>query len=84
MGRIGIEEMVAPQFSGEKVHSLVQPNLGVFSKDEIDIKEALSISKRLRRMTAKRASELSHQEKGYRETDDGDFISDVFAKDLLV
>jgi len=80
MGRIGIEEVSKPEFSGEIIHSLIKPNLGLFAEEELTVLEA--VRKRLRKMSAKRASDLSHKERGYRETKDGQIISYSFAKDL--
>ncbi len=82
MGRIDIEEVIFQRYSGERIRALVNPNLGVFSEEEIAVLQA--VSRRLRRMSAKTASDMSHKEKGYRETGHGKFIPYRYAKDLLV
>ena len=66
--------------TGEKLTSQNSPNRNVFSDTELIT--LISVKKYFHRWTAKRISEFSHNEKGYKDTLQGKFISYSYAKDL--
>jgi putative zinc finger/helix-turn-helix YgiT family protein len=66
--------------TGEKLISKKSPDLNVFSDTELIT--LISVRKSFRGWPAKRISEFSHNEEGYKNTLQGRFISYNYAKDL--
>ncbi len=66
--------------TGEKLTSQKSPNRNVFSDTELIT--LISVKSHFHGWTAKRISEFSHNEKGYKDTLQGKFISYSYAKDL--
>lgn len=68
--------------TGEKFTSLRNPDISIFSTEELNT--LISVKKRFEGWTAKRISEFSHEERGYRETPNGRLISYRYAEDLQI
>lgn len=65
---------------GQNITALVDPDLAVFSEEEILIMD--HICEKFRPLGSKGISSLSHQETAYSNTNDGEIISYEYAKDL--
>lgn len=82
-GAIKAEEVVYTEEAiGEKFISVKQPDLSLFSDSELKI--LASVKDDFKKFTAKKVTEFSHGEKGYKETQTGQFISYAYAEDLKV
>ncbi len=68
--------------TGEKFISQKRPDRNIFSDTEL--MTLISIKKYFHGWTAKRISEFSHNEKGFKETLQGKFISYIYAKNLQI
>ncbi len=77
-----IDEVTFGNYAGEKIRTLEPPDLSIFSASEIQV--LTFVRGRLRRKNAQTLTDLSHREKGFRETKDGDLISYSFAQDLRI
>jgi len=76
------EEVMFEKYSGTKYLSLVEPDLSLF--DDTEIKILAEIKEYFKLFNSSEIKNLSHEEKAYKETNDGDFISYVYAKDLQI
>ena len=80
-GAIKAEEIVYTEEAiGERFVSGKEPDLSLFSDSELKI--LASVKDHFKKFTAKKITEFSHQEKGYRETQTGHLISYAYAEDL--
>jgi putative zinc finger/helix-turn-helix YgiT family protein len=79
---ISLEEVWSNDFPGEKIISRTQADLSAFSSSEI-LTLAI-VKKRFEDYSARRIMEFSHQEKGYQETRDRQFISYDYAEQLQI
>ncbi len=79
---IRIEERDFNEYSGEYLKSLREPDLSIFSASELKI--LAMIKEQFEDFTASKISKLSHEEKGYTETRDGEIISYEYAKQLSI
>ena len=68
--------------SGEKLTSVLKPDLSMFVNSELLV--MASVKEYFKGWTAKRISDFSHEEKGYRETQNGHLISYAYAEDLQI
>ncbi len=78
-GEVSVEEVFHPggDYGGETYRAVTEPDLDIFSRSE---REALHIIEtRFAGFTAKRISDVSHEEEGYKRTRDGEAISYGFA-----
>lgn len=74
---VKVEEMMYPNYSGEKYIANKGPDLAIFSEGELRI--LASVKERYSSYNALRISRESHKEKGYLETETGDLISYIYA-----
>lgn len=77
---ITISERSVGKHLGDEIQALRKPNTGIFSNRELHVLR--TVRGRLGRRTASDLSNLSHDEQGYRETQDGELISYRYAKSL--
>lgn len=78
---IYIEERIANDYPGEVILSST-PAENIFSKDEIET--IRKIQDKFAQFTCKGIEEYSHEEVGYKETQNGELISYEYAKDLQI
>ena len=83
-GIIEIEEIsfLGKDYTGEKYLSKHTPNLNVFSESELSV--LLFVNKHFAEYNASDISEFSHEEKGYKDTENGDLISYKYADYLRI
>ncbi len=83
-GELRVEEVeYGENVTGEKFISEEKPDLSLFSETELKILAEIKIH--FKGFTAKRISDFSHNEKGYRETSNGEIISyGKYARDLQI
>lgn len=82
-GALGEDEIFYDEdVTGEKLTSEQSPDLNIFSETELII--LASIKKHFQEWTAKRISDFSHTEKGYKETQQGRLISYKYAEELQI
>jgi putative zinc finger/helix-turn-helix YgiT family protein len=74
------EEFYPNGYSGEQLISVKQTDLSMFTTSEL--KMLASVKEYFKDMTSTKISEFSHQEKGYIETPERQFISYAYADDL--
>jgi putative zinc finger/helix-turn-helix YgiT family protein len=77
---IALEERVFPDYIGETVSALTPPDITLFFPSEVKI--LAEIKERFEGLTARQVSDLSHRERAFLETSEGDLIPYTFA-DLL-
>ncbi len=82
VGELRSESRVAGKYEWEVLCATREPTLGAFSDSEIQT--LIDVNARFKSFTARQIRELSHREKGYTETTDGDLISYEFANSLLI
>lgn len=75
-----IEELVFPDFTGENLVAIQEPNLNKFSESELRI--LASVKEYFATYNATDTSNYSHQEKGYQDTETGEPISYSYAQYL--
>jgi putative zinc finger/helix-turn-helix YgiT family protein len=75
---IELREVPFESYTGEQIHSLAQPEEGLFSTKELQV--LTDVLDHFGRMTAKALSDRSHGEQGYRETQNGELISYRYAR----
>lgn len=80
--KIVTEEQIFDNFTGELYFSEQESNLGVFSNDEIET--LVNTKNYFKDFTATQIRELSHKERGYKETSDGQIITYEYANDLII
>lgn len=80
--RVSLEEQDYGEYVGEIVRPLETPDISYFSTAEL--KTLTEIKARFEGYTSRQISELSHKEKGFGETQDGDLISYHFADALSI
>jgi len=82
-GAIKTEEVFYTEDAiGENLIAVKEPDLSLFSDSELKI--LASVKEYFKKFTAKKVTEFSHGEKGYRETQTGQLISYDHAEDLKV
>lgn len=82
-GALRVEEVYySDEVIGERLVSEEKPDLTVFSDTELKI--LASIKEHFKGWSAKRISDLSHDEKGYIETSGSRLISYTYAEDLQI
>ncbi len=79
---ITIEERYFNDYPGEVLVALKSPDLSIFNQSELEVMSF--VNELLSKHSAKALSDLSHQERGYFETSDGDLISYDYADYLKV
>ncbi len=79
---ITIREKVFEDFSGEEFISMIEPDLSIFSDTELEV--IAKIKNHFKSYTATKIREFSHNEKGYKETQNGDIISYKYSNDLQI
>ena len=77
-----VEEVAFPEYIGEYFIAIKEPDLSLFSTSELKI--LTMIKEYFSTINAKKISDQSHQEKGYKETKNGDLISYDYAKYLTL
>jgi putative zinc finger/helix-turn-helix YgiT family protein len=80
--KIKAEEKDFGNYIGELYQSKQDANLGVFSNDEIET--LVNIKSHFKDFTATQIRELSHKEKGYEDTIDGQIINYDYANALSI
>ena len=83
-GAIEVEEILyeGKDYTGEKYYAKKEPDLNTFSNSELRV--LAYVKEYFESHNASDVSDLSHMEKGYRETDTGELISYRFAQDLKI
>lgn len=81
-GLIEIEETEYGDYSGDKIISARPPDLNVFSETELQV--LAWVKENFKSYSAGSISTLSHSEKGYLNTENGELISYSYSKDLKV
>ncbi|BBB92322.1 MAG TPA: DUF4065 domain-containing protein [Methylomusa anaerophila] len=71
---------VTPQIRGETIKGKVDLSANAFTPEEMDT--LTHIAKTFQKFNTRRISEYSHKEKGYMETQDGQYISYAYTKEL--
>jgi putative zinc finger/helix-turn-helix YgiT family protein len=79
---IRVEEIDYGEYLGEKFYSESEPDLSVFSDNELEV--LLLVKKFFQSFNATKIREFSHNEKGYNETKVGDIISFEYSNDLQI
>lgn len=79
---ISIEEILINDNAVEKIISNEKPDLSIFSDSELQV--MLEVKKYFSAFSAKKISAFSHEELGYIKTENSDFISYLFSKDLKI
>ncbi|MDL1975892.1 MAG: DUF4065 domain-containing protein [Deltaproteobacteria bacterium] len=81
-GALRADEVLYTDVIGEKLTSVNNPDLSIFSESELII--LASIKKHFKEWGARRISDFSHDEKGYKETPNGQPISYRHSGELQV
>lgn len=79
---IKVQEHVFGDYTGDFFVTEINPDLTVFSSEELDTLHY--VNRYFRDFTAKQIREFSHEEVGYRKTCDGDIISYQYAEQLQI
>jgi putative zinc finger/helix-turn-helix YgiT family protein len=79
-GSLIVEEIEYPNGAGDNYTSKKNPDLNVFSENELRV--LATVKERFKNYGAGKISNFSHQEKAYKETQNGDIISYLYAKEL--
>jgi putative zinc finger/helix-turn-helix YgiT family protein len=79
---VSIEERHFNDYSGEYLRAIKEPVLSMFSTTELKI--LAMVKEYFAGFSAKKISVLSHQEKGYQDTRDGELISYDYAQYLSI
>jgi sulfur relay (sulfurtransferase) DsrC/TusE family protein len=79
---IHLEEIDYGEYIGEKFYSKAEPDLSVFSDNELEV--LLFVKKFFQNFNATQIREFSHKERGYNETKVGDIISFEYSNDLQI
>lgn len=77
---IAVEEVIYPDYMGERYVAKGEPDLNVFTESELRI--LALVKEHFKNFSAKEISELSHKEQGYTKTKSGRPISYRYAEDL--
>lgn len=82
-GALEVEEIFYDEdVTGEKLTSEKKPDLSIFSEEELVT--LASVKRHFKGWTAKRITDFSHDEKGYKETEVGQPISYDYAEELQI
>ncbi|HHT9133353.1 MAG TPA: type II TA system antitoxin MqsA family protein [Candidatus Avalokitesvara rifleensis] len=82
-GMLEFEEIPLPKdVIGEEFTSKESPDLSVFLESELEV--LLKVKKRFKDFTAGKIVDFSHQEKGYKETPNGGYISYRYSEELQI
>lgn len=79
---IQIEERIFPNYVGEYLTAIKEPNLGSFATTELKI--LATVKEHFAELTASAISKLSHEEEGFKRTKNGDRISYEYAASLSI
>jgi putative zinc finger/helix-turn-helix YgiT family protein len=79
-GSIKINEKIYTNFTGEEMVAVQEPELTVFKDSELKI--LASVKEHFKQHNASEISSVSHTERGYKVTKQGELISYKYAKDL--
>ena len=79
---IAIEEVSFGDYTGEYLRAVKEPMLSIFSTTEIKV--LATVKEKFTEFTATKISELSHQERGFQETRNGELISYDYAQYLNI
>ena len=77
-----VDERQFPNYTGEYITAIREPDLNIFSTTELKI--LAMVKEHFLPFTAKDIRELSHQERGYQVTRDGELISYEYAQFLQI
>lgn len=77
---IDINEVEYPEFVGEEMVAVQEPDLNVFKESELRV--LASVKEHFKEYTASMISSISHKEKGYENTVQGELISYKYAGNL--
>jgi len=80
--KIKIGEKAIGPYLGDVIWPLEKPDLNEFSPEEIKV--LLDIQSNFKDKSSTELSDLSHNEEGYKNTKDGEYISYMFAESLLI
>ncbi len=75
-----MEEPYPNGYVGELIKAIKEPDLNIFSPSELRI--MASVMEDFKRYTATQIQDMSHEERGYQQTIDGEIISYTYANDL--
>lgn len=78
--RVEEETYEGADYIGEKYFSLKAPSLSTFTESELRV--LFAVNDRFKTMGSKAIRDFSHNEKGYKETQNSDLISYAYAADL--
>ncbi len=82
-GSLTVEEIsFAEKVTGENFVSHIKPDLSIFSESELKI--LASVKEYFKDFFANKITKFSHEEEGYKETDDGKIISYKYAAKLKI
>ncbi|MBT3394127.1 MAG: DUF4065 domain-containing protein [Waddliaceae bacterium] len=77
-----VDQGVLKSLKGHRFHANIEPDMGLFDDQEKETVNA--VCKLCKEDNGKKLFDLSHQEKGFKETPDFQFISYEYARDLNV
>ncbi len=80
--RVEEETYEGVDYIGEKFFSLKDPNLSAFTESELRV--LFAVNDRFKAIRAKAIRDISHDEKGYKETQNSNLISYAYAEDLRI
>ncbi len=80
--RVEEETYEGTEYIGEKFISLKSPNLSAFTESELRV--LFDVSDRFKGMGSKAIRDFSHEEKGYKETQNSNLISYAYAAGLRI
>ena len=81
-GTIVLEEREFPGYVGEMVVATCPPDISIFRPSELRV--LAEVKEKLGDLTAKQVSDLSHREKAYKATSNGDLIPYSYADELSI
>ena len=79
---INVDEVDYGDYSGEMFYAAKKPDLSVFENPEL--KTLIEVKEHFKDFSAGRIKSFSHNEKGYKETSDGQIISYAYADELQI
>ena len=79
---VSINEVQFNDYSGEYLRAVKEPDLSIFSTTELKI--LAMVKEYFAGFNAKKISDLSHQEKGYQDTRNGELISYEYGQFLSI
>lgn len=79
---IELKEELHGRYIGEVYYACKKPDLAIFSNGEI--KTLIEVKDKFKNFNATDIKRFSHNERGYRETEDKEFISYIYADDIQI